>query len=438
MSLDEIVSIAISADTRTVTRAGFGVPMILRAHSRPKVVETYTSLKGMTDDSWSATDPAVTMATKIASQNPRPRSWKVGKRASAFTQTVRITPVNVSVGYVYAFDIVVGSDTTAISYTVPASATVATISTALAGLITAIAGISAAAAATHVTITHDSAGELFDVVGMPSADDCLLSDLTTDPGVAADLSAIESEDDDWYVGLLDSNSAAEIAAAAAWFEARKKLFLCNTSDSDVVDGSSSADIMSSLQTSAYARTSAIYSKSKLLNYTAAAWAGNRLPSDPGSSTWAHKTLSSVSVDALTAGEVAVIRSKSGNVYTNIGGNNVATFGVTSSGEYIDVVRFIDWLQARMQERVFGTLLTNGKIPYTDTGIQTIVAQVVAQLSEGVVVGGLAANPAPSATAPKASDISTNVKGTRVLPDITFEGALAGAIHAATISGRVSV
>lgn len=442
MSLEDIISVSITAQTTTVSRLGFGTPLIARVHNViPSIVRQYSSLAAMTDDAWPATDPAVLVATKIASQNPKPNAWKVGKRASAFTQTVEFTPINIVEDYVYNFDIVVGVETTNINYVVLAAATVQIVVTALQALIDAVAGITATDDTTHVTIATDTDGDLVDYVGVSDEpDNFQFEDITTDPGLAADLTAIETVDPDgWYALLLDSNSAAEILVAAAWIEARKKIFLTNTSDTEVVDNIVTDDVMTDLQGFSYARTAIIYSQARLLNWSGAAWAGNRLPSDPGSSTWAFKTLAAVQVDAnLTGGQNAVIESKGGNVYRTIAGVNVTTFGITASGEYIDITRFIDWLDQRIKERIFGVLINNPKVPYTDIGVDLMSAQVQAQLLQGIAVGGLAADPAPVTTAPLVADIDPADKAARILPDITFTATLAGAIHQLVISGVLSV
>jgi len=442
MSLEDIISVSITAQTTTVSRLGFGTPLIARAHNViPSVVREYRSLTAMSDDGWPATDPAVLMATKIASQNPKPNAWKVGKRSSAFTQQVVIECLNSTEDYVYEFDVIVGTTTTSISYTVLAAATPTTVATAISALVGAIAGVTATDNLDGTfDVDTDTAGDLVDYVGFDEPDNFTIKDTTADPGIAADLTAIETVDPDgWYCLLLDSNSEAEILAAAAWIEARKKIFICNTTDTEVVDNTVTTDVMSDLQAAAYARTSIIYSQYRLLNWSGCGWAGNRLPSDPGSSTWAFKTLAGVFVDGnLTGGQVGVIESKGGNVYRTIAGVNVTTFGITSSGEYIDVTRFIDWLDSRIKERIFGVLINNPKVPYTDSGVDLMRGQVLAQLQQGITVGGLAADPAPVVTAPKVADIDPADKAARILPDIFFQATLAGAIHQLVISGVLSV
>lgn len=65
---------------------------------------------------------------------------------------------------------------------------------------------------THVTLTAPAGL----IVGVEvTAGDLLVEDRTSNPGLAADLTAIRAEDDDFYALLLDSNSSAEILALAA-------------------------------------------------------------------------------------------------------------------------------------------------------------------------------------------------------------------------------
>ena len=56
-----------------------------------------------------------------------------------------------------------------------------------------------------------------------------------------------------------------------------------------------------LNTANHTRTFLMYHE-KPHQYPAAAWMGNRLPSDPGSSTWKFKTLAGVDFTKLTATE----------------------------------------------------------------------------------------------------------------------------------------
>jgi len=437
MSLEDIVNVTITAQTTTPSRLGFGTPLIATVHNVfPDLVRAYTKLATMTDDGFVATDLAVIIATKVASQNPKPASWKIGKRVLSYTQSVKITPINTTEDYEYVFD-VAGTE---VSYTNGAAETVATIVTALTALIDAISGVSATDDTTHVTVDTDTAGTLVDYSGFDEPDNFTFQDVTADPGIATDLAAIEGVDaDGWYCLLLDSQGEAEIAAAAAWIEARKKIFVCNSMDHGIIDVSVTDDVASDLKNNSYARTALIYSMASLLNFSAAGWAGQRLPSDPGSSTWAYKTLAGVTVDTkLTGAHLASIEGKNANHYTSVANVSVTRYGTTAAGEFIDVTRFIDWLDARIKERIFGILVNNEKIPYTDAGVDLMRGAILAQLRQGIDAGGLAADPAPTVTAPLVADIDVADKASRNLPDIEFQATLAGAIHKLVITGTLSV
>ena len=175
-------------------------------------------------------------------------------------------------------------------YTVGASATTTTVATAIAALLTE----SNIGTVTHSTATITIArtdGLLTDLTGWSS--NFTLSDNTADPGLTADLAAIYAADQTgWYALALDSNSKAEIEAAAAWVESTQyKIFSTNNSDTENMDSGSTTDVAYVLKGLAYACTHGLQSNSQLLSYSGAAMLGEELTRNPGTSTWDLKTLS---------------------------------------------------------------------------------------------------------------------------------------------------
>ena len=140
----------------------------------------------------------------------------------------------------------------------------------------------------------------------------------------------------------------------------------------------------------------------------------------------------------TATQEANARSKNCIPYQEIGGARITLDGKVAAGEYIDVIRGIDWLEARITESVFSLLVNRPKVPFTDPGIASIEAQIKARLSDAIDIGLLAADPAPTTTVPRAIDIAANDKTLRTLTGVKFNGTLAGAIHQLTINGTVTV
>jgi hypothetical protein len=146
----------------------------------------------------------------------------------------------------------------------------------------------------------------------------------------------------------------------------------------------------------------------------------------------------VSVDSMSASEWTTIQGKNFTTYTEIGGRNVTFEGKTPSNEFIDITHFIDWLHAEIQQDVWDTLAANEKLPFTDEGIQTVVAAIEGALRKGVQRGGLKKDPMYAVTAPKVADVSLTDRANRKLPDIAFTAELAGAIHRLVIRGKVTV
>lgn len=253
-----------------------------------------------------------------------------------------------------------------------------------------------------------------------------------DPGLAADLDEILKEDKDWWLILEPFPSAATVAAIAAWAEANERYYLTVTQDSEVIQHvpTSATDVMGALKTSGYMRTGPLY-KRLAHKFADAAWAGAVLPLVSGSEEWGKKTLAGIDADNLTDTQIANVKGKNGNVYTTVAGINVTQDGHSSSGEWIDVVRFRDWLASDMQLRIFGHMASVPKIPFTDPGIAMIQADVLASLKTGVDVGGLSGDPddAPTCTVPRARDVSAASRAARTLTGVQWTARLAGAIVA---------
>jgi hypothetical protein len=147
---------------------------------------------------------------------------------------------------------------------------------------------------------------------------------------------------------------------------------------------------------------------------------------------------------LSEAEITQLKNESVKYYIEMGGRNVMLDGVTASGEYIDIVIFVDWVTARITERVFALLANSPKLPYSDTSVNLVCGEILAVLQDGVNAGGLLAGdpdndiPAPTATGPKVADVDPVDRAARRLPDIEFSARLAGAIHVVSISGKLSI
>lgn len=437
MSLDSLISVTITTQGATVSRAGFGTGLLLAYHTNwPERVRQYniaTVLTDMVTDGFAVTDSAYLMAQAVASQNPRPPVVKVGRLAETpVAQSIKATPVAANEA-VYTVTI----NGTDFAYTSDDTATVAEITAGLETLINAGSEpVTATDNSTDIDLVADVAGTYHQIKLACDAGTRKWErdDETTDPGYATDLAAIVAEDDDWYGLAIEAHDAAAITAVAAWAETNRKLFVPTTGDTDCL-GSGSTDIMSTEQALSHVYTAIFYSDDPS-QYAGAAAIGATFPFDPGSQTWAYKTLSGVSAVSMTSTEKSNVEGKNGNHYTEVGGINVTYPGKTAGGEWIDVTRFVDWLRATMQADLYQQLVDSRKVPYTADGIAVIEAAIRSALLLGVARGGLAAGTI-GVEVPDIADVSAADKAARVLNDVRFFGTLSGAIHTLNIAGSVS-
>lgn len=437
MPLNDVVQVTITTESAKVLQPGYGVPLILSAGATfPERARVYEDIDGLESDGFTSSMPEHKAASALFAQNPRPEEVIIGRLVNKPTMRWAVTPV---VGNAVTYKLKI--DGTEVSYTSDASATATEI---IGGLKTAIDALSKAITTsdqtTYLRIVANTAGAWFDV-SSPDVSKLGITMDNADPGFATDLSAIKVENNDWYAVLNPYASSAINVAVAAWVETNKKLFLAQTIDSDVLTvawhATNSLDVGSLLRRAAYARTALIYHPTNN-EMAAAAWAGKLLPMDPGSETWAFKTLSGVTAYSLSSTNRSNATTKYVNTYEAIAGLNMTSPGKVSANEWIDTIRFIDWQETDAATGIFRVVANNPKLPYTDAGIAAVAAEVRASLARGVDAGGLADDPAPTVSVPKAADVSAQDKADRILRDITFDATLAGAIHEIRISGRVAL
>lgn len=439
MALNDIVQITVSVQTTTPSRVGFGTPLIMAYHSVfPERAREYTSVAAMITDGFATTDQAVRCAGALFAQDPAPSKVVVGREENTSKMKINVEPDPADIRDLY--DYVVYLNGLEAKFTSDATATAIEIT---AGLKIAIDAL-----AQPVTVT-DNVGDL-DIEANTIADAfyfyvekpeiLLTQDVTPDAapaGIVADIIAVQLTHDDWYSLCLTNLGKAAIKAAAAYIETLTKIMIVATLDSDCYDAGSTTDVAAELKAAGYDRTGIMRHAMANVQYPGAGWQGRCLPEDPGSFTWKFKSLSGVSVENYTSTKIAALETKNCNTYTAIGSETrITQQGVMASGEYIDVIRGIDFLKARMQEYIFAALANAKKIPYTDAGVGMVEAQVWAVLRLCVKQEILAASPEPTVTVPLVADVSVVDKGNRLLPDVKFEATLAGAIHSVVIQGTV--
>ena len=163
----------------------------------------------------------------------------------------------------------------------------------------------------------------------------------------------------------------------------------------------------------------------------------------GEETWALKQVATVTPSKLDSTFIKKLEAANFSYVITVASKNITQGGKTGGGEWIDIIRFRDWLQNDMQVRVVNLLIVNPKIPYTDNGIGLVENQMLASLKDGQKYGGIApteydtdgnAIPGYTTDVPLAAELTSTQKASRTLEDCKFSARLAGAIHVVEIKG----
>lgn len=238
-----------------------------------------------------------------------------------------------------------------------------------------------------------------------------------------------------YVVGVDSVGYSNIAI---WAEANSKLYGYTADVGSVIGNPVSDD---------YYYAFGVATKDSTTNrHIALAMMAKAFSYQSGSETWAYKTLSDITADTYTTTEIASLQEEGLNYYVECAGKSITLDGKTTSGEWIDVVRFRDYLLNDMQTRVYNLFTKNAKVPYNDAGIALIQNQMIAALKNGQSVGGISETefdsdgeeiPGYTTTVPLSADVSDSNKATRILSGCSFTARLSNAIHLVEISGTLS-
>lgn len=450
MAADDIVNINIVLKSKATSAAGFGRALFLAFHThwlaRTKLYTASSWDTDMLTDGFLVTDKVYQDMQAYFSQKPAPKDAKIGRRALAPTQVVNLIPTITTTGFVYSGVV----DGVAWTYTVIAAATIATISTALATLFSALGvGITASGASTTwCACTSNVAGKIHEFTNM--VPELHVADVTTDPGIATDLAAIKAADNDWFGVCLDSQSKAEVLAAAAYLETQRKVFFYATADYSVKDPASTTDVMYTAKANAYFNTMGLYHH-EVASQLAAGAMGVWLVAQVGPTTLAHQeVLAVVASDTapngsrwLSDSESVAVQNKNGNIYVTLGSQGDLFPTKVSGGDFVDNVRNIHFMHARLQEMYITALQQKGGgFRQTNKGIAKVGLLCLNQLNAWTrsPFFMLDDDPqfAPTVTTLTIDQLSTADKAAQHLPGTQFTARVQGAIILIDLNGSVTV
>jgi len=432
-SIDDIVSVQISRQSIAVSQDSFGIAMILGTHKNfNDRLKYYSSLTEMVTDGFISTTKEYAAASKLLAQSPKVETFAIGRR-SVDDASVVVSTVAASTAYTVTINGVActytsassGDDATDIGEGLETAINSASVSNSWGLTATNTTGTIAIVSATEDNAWTLSVGSRLTI-----------STLVASADIADDLTAVQEEESNWYGLIITSRTSQDVQDVAEWVEANKKIFGTASADANILDGEATSDIAYILNDANYSRTFVMYHKDAATVYPEAAWFGKLLPYLPGNKSWAFKELAGIANSNLTTNQREAAFAKKCNTFESRGGVSVTMEGWMASGEWIDVMRGLDWLESKIQTNVYNRLV-NRDVPFTDAGVAIIETELRRSLDLAVTQGVLASTPVYTVTAPLVANVSPQDKALRNLPEVSFTATLAGAIHHVTIVGTVA-
>lgn len=234
--------------------------------------------------------------------------------------------------------------------------------------------------------------------------------------------------DTWYITNVESRAEADILAVAAWTEARRKIFVAQSSDAGILTATP-GNVAEDLQGFSYNRTGLLY-HSLNAEYADGAWSssGGSMDLDTRAGSWAYRNLSGITPDELTGVESGNILTQNANWYSGVSGSPFTWKGTMASSRAFKTQTTIDWVTARIEEKILGLFLSaaaaNGDIPYDESGIAIMQNGVQEVLDLGVTAGHFL--PGPIVEAPLLQEIDPVDRQNGVLAlqaQATFAGTI---------------
>ena len=444
-----IVNVDITLNTAGTTREGFGLPLFLASTDNfEERVRGYTSLTEVAED-FNENSAAYKAAKQLWSQTPKVTQLYIGRRAMQYTVSI---PDKVTESTDYSLTVAVGGGVSQpFQYTAKSNDTAEVVLTQFKTQIEANPAlkdnvtVSVSGSAGSATMIITKAGENDFVKVTTTAQNLSISATAADSASVA-LAAIETYSTDWYFIATEDRTSQFVTAMASEIQARRKIFFTASNDVKALQGTelaSATDVPAQLAKSKYTRTVCLWHHTASFDYPEMAYIAYGAPYDAGSIAWGNAQLTGVAASMqpankrpLTSIQKSALDARSCNFIDLDGGVPVVRRGITSGGEWIDIIRGVDWLESDLKTSLRDLLINQkgGKITYDDTGITRVRQVIETSLQRAVNRNFLSTY---TVTVPKASQVSLADKKARILKDITFHGILAGAILDVDLKGTVA-
>jgi hypothetical protein len=234
--------------------------------------------------------------------------------------------------------------------------------------------------------------------------------------------AIKALNNDFYGVVCTSKTQAVQLAVAEQVEADTKIFGCSINDGSTI--LTANGLHGKLVDKNYRRTFCTLTNA-VNEYPEAGVFGQALTYPAGSITWSLKELSGVTGALVT--NIDALKTAHCNYVLKLAGRNIFMDGVAINGDYLDEIHGEDKLKNGIQTEIVNCLLSNGKIPFNQTGLDTIQSVIYSAMLSSANDGFLDKETI-LVRMPILSEISSTDKGARVLNNCYAEAKKTNAIH----------
>ena len=443
---DKVVDVEVNLGTQPIDTVGFETPMFLAIHNNfSERLRFYISADSMVDDGFAVGSPAYQFASNVFGGNFAPQMVAIGRMSSSgtsidFTGTTNTDQVVVN--------LTVDGLVKAIKINVVSGNTSQQIATALAAGIATDADISGSVTATAAgsVVELTSTGTLS--VGKGAGNYKLVN--TSDETVATVLPQVAAENNNWYFLSHEAKADADVVAAAAYAQAQYKLHIYNSGDSDALAANNvTSSVFDTLKSLGY-NSLGSYDVNADVNFSEGSVVGAMAANDPSYGDSLHlKTMPGFT--PFTGSETQRVNAwtRNANIYRTMYGTNSYIEGRTSSGQYVDVIRFSHWVKFRMEESLFAYMKRRSdmgmSMKMSDEDMPVIKSILTNNpINIGIRNGGILTgydsvskvSYDPVITVPRRAQIPTNDLANRILNDVKVELVYNNSLHYVKIRASV--
>jgi hypothetical protein len=312
--------------------------------------------------------------------------------------------------------------------------------TTMQGLIDASPRFTAAIGGTPETVdvTSAEAGAGFSFAAQaPAGESWTITPTQANVGLSSDLTAWEAEKTDWYLVTIPepvSEYLADDVASTVEAFTRDITSHLRTDSATDTDAPSTPNVATRLAAKNYARTFLRHVPTAT-DYGHMGPIGLKMPTLPGSDTWANKTIRATTGTAWTFAQRAALVASPYAILDQIASIGAALSGGERvlDGTPFDVIRGADYLKASIIAAVLTVLRQTPAPSYTPQGFAEIGNAISSTLADFVRTGFLAAaypngDPGFTVTIPEVPQPGSALRLARETPPFKFTALVAGSIE----------